>query len=33
MLAQFTKWLRGLPIEPDISLNLLTCELSVLSPA
>ena len=28
MLAQFTKWLRHLPIDSDISLNLLTCELS-----
>ena len=29
MLAQFTKWLRRLPVEPDLSLNLLASELSV----
>ena len=29
MLAQFTKWLRGLPVDPDVTLNLLSCELSV----
>ena len=29
MLAQFTKHLRGLPVDPDIQLNLLTSELSV----
>jgi len=29
MLAQFTKYLRQLPIEPDIQLNLLASELSV----
>ena len=29
MLAQFTKWLRGLPVEPDMSLNLLAAELTV----
>ena len=29
MLAQFTKWLRGLPVDPDLSLNLLAGELSV----
>lgn len=29
MLAQFTKWLRGLPVEPDVSVNLLSTELSV----
>jgi sulfur carrier protein ThiS adenylyltransferase len=27
MLAQFTKWLRHLPIEPDLSLNLLAGEI------
>ena len=32
MLAQFTKYLRNLPIDPDIQLNLLTSEMSV-SPA
>ena len=31
MLAQFTKWLRGLPVEPDMSVNLLSSELSVNS--
>jgi sulfur carrier protein ThiS adenylyltransferase len=30
MLAQFAKWLRHLPVEPDLSLNLLTAELAVL---
>jgi tRNA A37 threonylcarbamoyladenosine dehydratase len=29
MIAQFTKWLRGLPVEPDVSINLLSTELSV----
>jgi len=29
MISQFTKWLRGLPIDPDIQLNLLTSELTV----
>jgi len=29
MLAQFAKWLRGLPVEPDVQVNLLACELSV----
>jgi len=29
MLAQFTKYLRRLPIDPDIQFNLLTSELSV----
>jgi len=28
MLAQFTKWLRRLPVDPDLSLNLLACEMS-----
>lgn len=32
MLAQFTKYLRNLPVDPDIQLNLLTSEMSV-SPA
>jgi sulfur carrier protein ThiS adenylyltransferase len=32
MLAQFTKWLRRLPVEADLSLNLLAGELSVHSP-
>jgi hypothetical protein len=30
MLAQFTKYLRQLPIEPDIQLNLLASELNAL---
>jgi sulfur carrier protein ThiS adenylyltransferase len=29
MLAQFTKWLRRLPIAPDLSLNLLADELAL----
>lgn len=29
MLAQFTKYLRRMPIEPDIQLNLLASELSI----
>ena len=29
MLAQFTKYLRQLPIEPDIQLNLLASEIHV----
>jgi len=28
MLSVFTRWLRGLPVEPDVSLNLLAAELS-----
>jgi hypothetical protein len=31
MVAQFTKYLRQLPIEPDVQLNLLACELNVAS--
>ncbi|MEQ8786702.1 MAG: ThiF family adenylyltransferase [Pirellulaceae bacterium] len=27
MVHQFTRWLRGLPIDPDVSLNLLAAEL------
>ncbi|NIP51586.1 MAG: hypothetical protein GWO26_06310 [Phycisphaerae bacterium] len=30
MIAQFTKYLRQLPIDPDIQLNLLASEFSVL---
>jgi molybdopterin-synthase adenylyltransferase len=30
MLHQFTRWLRGLPTDRDLSLNLLASELSVL---
>jgi len=29
MVGQFTKWLRGLPLERDLTLNLLSAELSV----
>lgn len=29
MISQFTKWLRGLPIERDLSLNLLSAEMAV----
>jgi len=29
MLSQFTKYLRSLPVDPDIQLNLLTNELTV----
>jgi len=28
LLAQFAKWLRRLPVDPDLSLNLLACEMS-----
>ena len=30
MLEQFTRWLRGLPIDPDLQLNLFTSELDVM---
>jgi len=30
MIAQFTKWLRNLPIEPDIQVNLLSMEMDIL---
>jgi len=30
MLAQFAKWLRALPLDPDIQLNLLSGELSAV---
>ena len=30
MVAQWAKWLRGLPVEPDLSLNLLAAELTPL---
>ena len=32
MVEQFAKWLRHLPIDPDIQLNLLTSELTVATP-
>lgn len=28
MVGQFTKWLRGLPVDPDLTLNLLSAELT-----
>lgn len=31
MLTQFTKWLRRLPVDPDISLNLLTADLTLMT--
>lgn len=33
MVHQFTRWLRGIPVEVDVSLNLLAGEFSALSPA
>lgn len=27
-VGQFTKWLRGFPADPDVCLNILTCELT-----
>ena len=30
MIGQFTKWLRGLPIERDLTLNLLSAEMSAI---
>ncbi len=30
MLSQFTQWLRGIPVEKDVTLNLLAAELTVL---
>jgi sulfur carrier protein ThiS adenylyltransferase len=29
MLSQFTRYLRSLPVDPDVQLNLLTSELTV----
>ena len=29
MLGQFTRWLRGLPVDRDLTLNLLSSELDV----
>jgi len=31
MVHQFTRWLRGIVVEPDVSLNLLACELTLNS--
>ncbi len=28
MVGQFIKWLRGLPVDPDMTLNLLSAELT-----
>ena len=33
MLEQFSRWLRKMPVEPDVTLNLLSMELAVPSPA
>ena len=30
MLAQFAKWLRGMPVEGDVQVNLLACEVAVV---
>ena len=30
MLAQFTKWLRGMPVEADVQVNLLSMELTAV---
>ena len=32
MVHQFTRWLRGMPVEADTTLNLLASELAVGSP-
>ena len=32
MTGQFTRWLRGLPTDNDMSLNLLASELTVAEP-
>jgi hypothetical protein len=29
MVHQFTRWLRRLPVDPDLSVNLLASELAV----
>jgi sulfur carrier protein ThiS adenylyltransferase len=29
MVHQFTRWIRGLPVETDVTLNLLAAELTV----
>jgi hypothetical protein len=31
MVGQFTKWLRQIPVDPDLTLNLLASELTVLN--
>ena len=30
MIGQMTKWLRGLPVDPDLTLNLLSAELTAM---
>jgi len=32
MLAQFAKWLRNIPVDPDIQVNLLSTEMNVSNP-
>jgi sulfur carrier protein ThiS adenylyltransferase len=32
MVGQFTRWLRHLPVDPDVTLNLVSMELSVQTP-
>ena len=32
-VGQLAKWLRGLPVDPDVCLNILTCEMSCDVPA
>ena len=32
MTGQFARWLRGLPVDCDLSLNLLASELAVAEP-
>jgi len=32
MVAQFTKWLRSMPVDPDLQFNLLANELTVANP-
>lgn len=31
LLGQFTKWLRNLPVDPDLQINLLASEMTVFS--
>src|SRR5208283_1053638 len=33
MIHQFTKWLRGLPVDGDVTLNLLAAEMTVGEPS
>jgi sulfur carrier protein ThiS adenylyltransferase len=32
MIGQFSRWLRGLPVDADLTLNLLSSELTVQGP-